>query len=266
MAPTPGGIPPVKEKGRQENRFTVMIMRGVGGVHSFKISPRLLYLTSVFFLVFVVVSILVINNYLSLRRINAHQSQIIRGLGEENVKGKKKLDRSKEHILLLENYVLNLEERSKLEESPPAPQENAEKAVPAEMEEKGARPETEIRAEVVDIRDIVIQKEGTRMTVNFKLVNLNPGENAVGGYVHIIARNMRSRPPLEWSYPDEELKKGVPTNYRRGKPFLIQRFKPMNAKFMAGTISEMPSAIRVLVYDQSGVLVLEKEFEVNDIS
>jgi hypothetical protein len=55
-------------------------------------------------------------------------------------------------------------------------------------------------------------------------------------------------------------------NFRRGQLFLIQRFKPVHGRFYLTSTSEPPTALRVLVYDQSGLLILEREFEVSHVS
>ena len=119
---------------------------------------------------------------------------------------------------------------------------------------------------MVDIKDMIIQKEGTRMTVDFKLVNTNPDETAVGGYIHMFAMGKSDDPPPECTFPRVRVKEGIPVNFRRGQLFDIQRFKPVHGKFNFPPNSEPPTAIRVLVYDQSGVLLLEREFEVSHVS
>lgn len=269
MAPGREGIPPLRERGSQENRFTVMIMRSVGDVRSFKISPRILFWAFLFLIAYLVVSIVVINSYIRLRQVSSLQDLKITQLTQEKAKTQKRLDRSRQHIALLEDYVRNLEEQGQQETretaSPPVSQPAAKTARVVEPEE--AAPETAPQtAEVVDIKDMVIQKEGPRMTVNFKLVNLNPGENAVGGYIHIIATGKGSQPPQEWSYPSEKIEKGLPVNYRRGLLFLIQRFKPIQGRFNLETSSSLPSIIRILVYDQAGSMILNRTFEVNNVS
>jgi hypothetical protein len=72
----------------------------------------------------------------------------------------------------------------------------------------------------------------------------------------------RSTPPREWTYPPEKLEKGLPVNYRSGQIFLITRFKQIQARFHLGSASESPSALRLLVYDQAGDIILQKEFVV----
>jgi hypothetical protein len=119
---------------------------------------------------------------------------------------------------------------------------------------------------LVDVMDMVIQKEGSRITANFKLVNTQPGEGAVGGYVHLIAVDRRTTPPREWTYPPEKLDKGLPVNYRNGQIFLITRFKQIQSRFNLGSASESPGVLRLLVYDQAGDIILQREFEVGPAS
>jgi hypothetical protein len=45
--------------------------------------------------------------------------------------------------------------------------------------------------------------------------------------------------------------------------FTIQRFKPIQGRFNLGQSLESPSSVRVLIYDQSGAILLLKEFEVS---
>ena len=104
------------------------------------------------------------------------------------------------------------------------------------------------------------------MRVGFKLVNILEGEEAVAGYYHIIARGESFNPPENWIYPQQELANGLPVNFKRGKVFLIQRFKPIHWSFDVTPGEKSPSSIMVLVYDQAGDLILKKSFEVNNES
>ena len=101
------------------------------------------------------------------------------------------------------------------------------------------------------------------MLVSFKVVNLQPGDNPVGGYLHILASGKQSDAPKEWAYPQEKVVNGFPENYRKGLVFTIQRFKPIQGRFNLGQSSESPSSVRVLIYDQTGAIILQKDFEVS---
>jgi hypothetical protein len=118
--------------------------------------------------------------------------------------------------------------------------------------------------DAVSIEDLVIQKQGSRMLVRFKLVNMQPGDSTVGGFLHILARGKQSDAPKEWAYPQGKVVNGFPENYRNGQVFTIQRFKPIQGRFNLGQSLETPSSVRVLIYDPSGAIVLQKDFEVSD--
>jgi hypothetical protein len=291
MAPTHSEIPPVKKKPRDEDRLTIMIMRSLGRVRSFKISPHIVFWATLFFILYIPFSVFIINNHIKLYRANRAQSTKIKQLEKELIKGQKEMGRFRQHVNLLEDYIRHLEEPEK-ENSATRRHDYTKEKRPtrkkADTKEKSPTRKVEIiRKETaisdaespaldsdeemkpigaVDIKDMIIQKEGPRMSVEFKLVNMNPGETAVGGYIHLIAMGSDPNPPPEWTFPRVRLEEGIPVNFRRGQLFLIQRFKPVHGRFYLTPTSEPPTALRVLVYDQSGLLILEKEFEVSHVS
>ena len=259
-----------------------MIMRSLGRVRSFKISPQIVFGATLFFILYIAISVYIINNYLRLYRANRTQSTKIEQLEKEIITGQKNLLRLRQNVSLLEDYIRHLEEPQNQVKEKPAPRKEEH------AEEKSANRRIEIIREetvisdaervppdreeemtpigAVDIKDMIIQKEGSRMSVEFKLVNKNPGETAVGGYIHLIAMGSDPNPPPEWTFPRVQLEQGVPVNFRRGQLFLIQRFKPVQGRFYLTPHSETPTALKVLVYDQSGLLILEREFEVSHVS
>ncbi|MFH1489352.1 MAG: hypothetical protein ABII06_10635 [Pseudomonadota bacterium] len=256
-----------------ENRLTVMIMKSVGKVRSFKISSRILFLAAMFFLLYIIASILVINQYLEIRRESLTRSTKIRDLDQGALKNSRELERSRQQIAFLEDYIRNLEEgQEKIEEPKEAPKpakvekkgEERQAELPKPPAEKDQEPAVAAPAEVVGIQDLAIQREGSQIAINLKIVNIHPDDGAVGGYIHIIAEGEKFVPPEEWTYPRETLQGGLPVNFRKGQPFRIQRFKPFRARFKMGPDGQLPSAIRVLIYDQSGAVMLKKEFEVGN--
>ena len=102
------------------------------------------------------------------------------------------------------------------------------------------------------------------MTVVFNLVNVHEDKKSVNGYVHMIAMNKESDPPQLWTYPKVALRNGIPIDYRRGQLFLIKRFKTIRGEYFFSSSKEFPSSMKVLVYDQSGKVILQKEFEVEN--
>lgn len=256
--------PPLKRKDDRKKRLTVMIMGEVGKIRSFQLSSRLLFWGTFFMTVYILVSLFAVNLYLELRRTGINQREEISRLEAENASNVRRLLKSRQHVALLEDYVRRTEGETEESLSPAKTTSTSEgsgtgtsSGIRKTGQEKPARDST-----IVDVVDLAVQREGARMTVNFKLVNTQQGDTAAGGYVHLIARDGKSSPPKEWPYPQEKLEKGIPANYRKGHVFYIQRFKQITARFNLGSSSESPTIIKVLVYDQAGELILEKAMEV----
>ncbi len=282
MAQTESKVPPVKKKPHDEDRLTIMIIRSLGRVRSFKISPVIVFCATLFLILYLPFSVFIINNYIGLYRANSTHSTNVEQLEKEVVKGQKDLGRLRQHVALLEDYIRHLEEpqEQQKEKSPSAENADAKEnsaprkveiirkqTVISDVESPPGDSEEEMKPiGAVDIKEMIIQKEGARMNVEFKLVNMNPGETAVGGYIHLIAMGNDPNPPPEWTFPRVQLEQGIPVNFRRGQLFLIQRFKPVQGRFFLAPDSEPPTALKVLVYDQSGLLILEREFEVSHVS
>lgn len=258
-------IPSVKGKTHKEDPLTIMIMGSVGKVRSFKIAPLFLYLGAIFILLNITATIYFGNRFFDLRRTRAMQSERIEQLEDAASKNLKTIHRSKQHMVILEEYIRNLE-------TPSEGKTRADKSI--FLQQKSAAPYppnvTERRRpkgpsiQAVDIKDLAIKKEGSELTVRFKVVNLRELDNPIGGYIHLIAVGKDGQSPSAWSFPREELLDGVPVDFRRGQLFLIQRFKPIEGNFYLSTYADPPSAIKVLVYNQTGTLLLEREFEVSD--
>jgi len=258
-------IPPVKKKPRREKRLNVMIMGSVGTVRSFKISNRILSWAALFFVLYIPFSLVMINRYFDLRQTRVMDTAEMVRLQKENLKNSKALLRSRQHIALLEEYIEYLDQppEAKKVENPKGKAPDPARDAPGTAAKQGgeqAKPQG-----LVTLSDLAIDREGSMMTINFKLSNAQPGET-IGGYIHILARKPDGAPLQDWTYPQEKLVNGVPENFKRGQLFLIQRFKPILGKFTFPPDSEWPTMIRVLVYDQAGSIMLDQSFEVSNES
>ncbi|MDY7034688.1 MAG: hypothetical protein SV375_00800 [Thermodesulfobacteriota bacterium] len=242
---------PVNTKGR----ITLMIMGRVGRMRSFNISLGILFWTAIFFLIYILASIIIINSYFNLRHERTVLVKRINQLKRDHVETKKSLFRSKQHRALLVFYIDGLEGGHKQDYTPPQEKNLADH----NDKEKKSR-------NVVDIQDMVIKKDDSTMNIDLKVVNIQKGEGAVRGYIHIIAKNNPSNSQQKLTYPKEKLKNGVPLNFRQGELFVIERFKPIHGKFDLSPGYKPASNIMVLVYDRSGTLILKKSFEVRDAS
>jgi len=261
-------IPPVKGKANHHKGLTVMIVGSVGKVRSFKISGRGIFWVAIFFLGYITTSIIIINSFFDIRR--QYSSLAERFKQAESDLSDERKDRliSEQHVALMDDYAQDLQKQLEEKHTRAKVENTQTKNIGDRIKEETPvdRVLEKRSAMMVAIEDVVIQKEGSWMTVDFKLANLQPGENAIVGYIHIIAESTQTDPPQIWSYPKEKLKDGVPVNFNRGELFIIKRFKPIQGRIDLAPSRKLPSSIRILVYDQSGGQILDKEFEVSNAS
>ena len=259
--------PTSKKKPYRARLLTIMVMGGLGNVRSFQVSRHILLWASLFFLAFVVFSIVAINRYLELREVNSQLLDNTGRLEEELAMNRKALQRSRQHVSLLEEYIVNKEERpdtlSKAAKETLSQTKRGELAgKPALSKEATEEVIAKPLAELIQIQDMAIEMERTRLRVSFRLVNSQPSNHPVGGYIHVIAEDNNSDPPRWWAYPQQKLTNGVPENFRNGQHFSLSRNKLIQGRIQLGSGSPSPAAIKVLIYDQSGTLAIERLFEV----
>ena len=118
----------------------------------------------------------------------------------------------------------------------------------------------------MEIRDLRFQKTDSRLILDFRLANLLVDEESAEGYIHIIVMNKDRACPPEWNSAYNKLSDGFPIDFKHGQQFIIQKYRPYQRQYEKNSDSELPSFIRILVYDQSGQKILEKEFSITDES
>jgi hypothetical protein len=257
MATVGQGIPPVKKPRAHERSMTVMVMGKVGKVRSFRLSRRLLFWALLFFAAYLPFSVYLVNRYFELSHGNRDRQNKIQLLEKDLTRSAQALSRSREHILFLEDYIFQMENLDEQASQPAKPQEKkTEEAAPSPPEATVQEKESPI----VSVEDLVMEKQGGTLEVHFKIVNLLPGDATVGGYVHLAAKGEGGTARPEWTYPQVNRVEGLPESFRRGQMFLIQRFKPMEGKLPLGSGPDAPSMLEILVYDQAGKILLQKEY------
>ena len=262
-----GKIPPLRGVSLDPKQLTIMVIRSVGKIRSFKISRRLIFLSSLFIIFYILASIYVINSYFDLRYRHNAQSKKLEQLENENSQNGRELLRSKHQVALLEDYIKSLQMQKEREKEPVQKKDSeSQNTGNPGGEANEDRAEIEKSYGMVKIEDFAFHRADSALNVNFRLVNAEPGDNAMEGFVHIIPMNNEKDLFPEWSYTKNMLNDGFPSNYRRGQPFLIQRFKPYHRTFIYNTNAELPSIIRLVVYDISGTLLLDEEFETSNES
>ena len=266
----------IKRRFSQSNDLTLMIVGKKGNVRTFRMSFRFLFWTSLLFVLYILASIFVFCEYLDERRINrAHLTEFKR-LQHEVKETKRTLDRSKHHLALLKNTIQDLKTQPKTPPESVSPVETTDsKSAPPEVEKKSIEKE-EIQPvekvesipqeQFVDIKDLAIKKGEDKLTVRFKIVNVHKDKSPAEGYVHIIAFDKDSDPPIFLTCHEVALKNGIPVDFRRGQPFLIRRFKTIIGKCLLDTKTKSVSTMKILIYNKSGTLVFQKEYDIENAS
>lgn len=234
---------------KTRERLTIMIFKEVGKVKTFRISPHLLLGAFLFLIFYIVATIFVTNAYLAYfypfgsAGIDQIQEEKIAKLNKELVKITKRLERSKQHIALLEDYIKEEKEQNR---EPVSAGDYTESFSP----------------KLVGIEELKVKRDRSTIDVNFRIVNKEPDEEPIGGYIFFLASIRDSDQSKVWVYPSSPLRDGLPAEYRRGQRFLIQRFRSISAKFTLGISTDKPLILEILVYDTDGELILKKVVEV----
>jgi len=269
------GIPKTKGKGDRGRRLTIMVLGDVRKVRTFECSRIAIILFTVVLCAYLVFSFFVLYQFFNLRMAHDADLKRIVRLEQEATMMKKARDQSRERVSLLKDYLESIEGRRTEEEiqekeatrpkhevqSQPY---SATQSEPVPQGQTLTQSEPVITERIVELRDMTLRIEGTRLLIDFKLYKVSNNEPVVRGYVLIVVRDKHSSPPRELAFPYAELKNGMPVNYRRGQVFEIKRFKAIHGNFPLPSGAQTYSTITVLVFFREGTLIHKEEFEVND--
>jgi len=246
-------------------------MRSVGKIRSFKISTRFILCTLLFLIIYFPVSIFIINAYFGLRP--EHQQWVggYKALQKELDDTRKDLRVTSQRLTNLSSFIEDMGSSDNHQAPADDGRESVEmkKVSPvAELTpDEGNRGEEKTEKNGVGVEQVVIRRlDSDKIRVSFRLVNAKPGEEAVGGYVHIMLLNDHRNIPADWTHPREEQRDGFPFNYKRGLPFYIERFKPYRHDFTLTPGQSDPTMARVLVYNQTGSITLDRQFDITNDS
>jgi hypothetical protein len=253
-----------RSKPRTKASLDVMVARGTGRVRTFKVSPRILLMGLIFFILYIPISVLVINDYLIEREQQAAQRGQVSRLRAELDDARKMIFRYQQQVAILREQVqtdkaeptASIKEIARTQEPlPTAPQESTED--PSTSEEA---PMT-ILPPAADVKDLAIYREGENLKVTFKIVNLKD-VGSLEGYAFVVALDPANSPHGLWSYPQAVLQEGVPVDPQNGFRFAIRNFKAITMSHALGPEGDLPPILRILVYDRSGNLLRKEDMEV----
>ncbi len=233
----------ISRHSKDKKLLTIMIFKEVGKVRRFVISSRLVLLASLFFLFYIVATIYVTNKFFDIYGENKILADENAELSKELIKTKKSLERSEQHIALLDDYI---NEGKELSKEPEPPINYTESPSP----------------KIVDIDEIKVKRDISMINVTFRIINRQSNKEPIGGYIFVLASPKDSDQSEVWVYPSTPLKDGLPVNYRKGLRFLIQRFKTIRTQYTLSRSINEPIVLRILVYNRDGLLILKKVVEV----
>jgi hypothetical protein len=271
LAANPVTASQVKEKAPDCKEYTIMLIGSIGKIHSFKISRKSLIYILGFFSLYMMISVIVIYLYFGLYGEHRKQSVAIKGLESALDEKEKAMDHNKLYIEGLEDYIKNHPgESENRENSDKAQDTDIKQAVNSPDKEKvtagdKAGPEKTAPANPVDVKDVKFRIDKPGLLVEYKLENNLADKGPAEGYIHIIVQDKNGEFPPEWNKASNSLKNGMPLNYKNGQEFSIQRFKTYQRQYKMLSDFELPSLIRILVYDRTGQKILEKEIPVVDV-
>ena len=258
----------LERKKSSASSFSVMISRGLGKVRSFNISSRLLFWAGLVFVLYMVFSAVAISRYFGELRSNTVRLDLLQQLQDEIDGTKKTLYRARQRLKFLEDYIGNsqIKQKQQVESLEQEDMKGNLSPVPSKpliQEETFARPDkADPMGPVVEIRNLTTKRRGGRLSVKFRLVKIMPDRNQIKGYIFMIAANNGSDPPQLWAHPKAALKNGEPINYKRGQFFKVRNYRIIRGKYFLDSETETPSLLKILVYDESGELLLKKEFAI----
>ncbi|RLB43426.1 MAG: hypothetical protein DRH12_03020 [Deltaproteobacteria bacterium] len=248
-----------------------MVVRGTGRVRRFKVSSRLLGFASLFFLAYLIVSLVIVNRYFTLRAKSSDWARQIHALTRQATSLKTQLYEAQQKIVLMkrapESKPPKVAELSKEKpqqanaaETPPlAKVEPTEKPLPSRIQEVAQKPSEP--KQLVEIRDLRIRVLPDSLTVAFKVSNASNQPGPVRGYVHIIWIEKSSDLSTAWSFPNVILVEGMPKDYKTGRLFSIRRFREVRASFERKPQKDLPRVLRIVAYDKGGKVVFSKDYD-----
>jgi len=225
--------------------LTFVIFRQLGKVRRFVISSHLLLCASLFFLFYILGTTYFTTKYFDARRKNRVQGDEIARLSRELEETTKSLQRSKQRIALLQDYIA---------EDKAQGQEPNSKADYTEL------------PEVVGIEDLKVERDESVVDVTFRILNRQSHEEPIEGYIFVLASVKDSDQPQAWVYPRSPLKEGLPVDYRNGHRFFIWNFMSISSELRLGESIDKPLLVEILGYNRDGTLILKKAADVQNAS
>lgn len=250
-------IPLLKKSSPPElSTVTVLASKGLGRMWSFNINFFLLIGILTTFVLYLLFSFMLLIWHFG----EYHQENVLEKLETDFQETQKALYQAKQRLKFLESYIDPSKipsERPKKTANPPSPSPKADTT----LDGNGTiQAESGVQESVVSIKELKVNRQGTSLSVNFKLARTSSDRSPIQGYIFIIAIDRSTDPPRLWSSPKAVFEKGAPIDPKKGQTYKIRNFRRIRARWSFASVENIPSELRILVYDRSGGLLLKENY------
>ena len=217
----------------------IIFFKSDGKGKTIHISIYLLYIVIAFLALFILSSILIINNWLKLRQMIPLKELEVQKLKIQNDALSDALEQKEVYIAFLKEEIKGLRgEKDKTQRAQFLSNKSKE-------------------GKAVEIRDMDIRMSRRYVRFSFRLQNNRGQDNPIKGFVHVMLLDSDGT-PLGY-YP-----KGVSkdTEYKKGIPFYIRNFKTIWGKI--NIKDRLPKTLRCLIYDLNGNILLKARFKIKN--
>jgi hypothetical protein len=273
-------------KNKKHEPLNIIIMRKTGRMYSVDVSPKMLAVGGVFFLIFMVLSVAVINRFTDLYLENKKLQQRVERLTQT-------VDDYQYQSQVLTQYQKLVGELNKVDQKKDTVDSEATKkgvaagdGVSAAPKEEPTGPKASADGSTVetaadtmaaivpapsqppiDVEKLsMVPDEGTdKVSFQFVLNNIDPKNKTISGYLFIVLTNNSTNPPRLAAHPEVELKDGLPVDYKKGTLFSIR-----HGKTVKGQIEHLDKALDyqhawILAFSEGGELLMKKHLSSENV-
>ena len=243
----------VEKKTVSSSRLNILIFKQLGKVWSFNISFKILLGAVIFFIIFSLSSIYIVKCYVELLFQNSNTSNELISVKKELKKTKSGFNHAALQIKLLQNAVNDLSSR---------PIKQIEKDT---LKNKRGKKQAGLSPkDSLTIKNVIILKKDNTLKINFHLFNLSKTKK-IKCYLHLIAFGKDTQTIRYLSDPAKKLHNGAPKDYKLSQTTVVRKYIVITREFPCKDIDTLINRLKVIIYNQSGSLILEKEFEIKNV-
>ena len=255
----------VEKKIVSSSRLNILIFKRFGKVWSFSISSRILLGAVIFFIVFSLGSIYIVKCYVELIFQSSNTSKELISVKKELKKTKLGFNHAELQIQLLQNAVNDLSSRPVKQVEKDTKKNKRDKKKAQKATAKSSKKKADLSPEYyLTIKNAMILKKDNTLKINFHLFNLSK-KKKIKCYLHLIAFGKDNKTIRYLSDSAKKLHNGYPKDYKLSQTTVVKKYTTITREFPFKNIDTLINSLKVVIYSQSGSLILEKEFEIKNV-